>query len=80
MAVITYSQKKKILIFILKSLFLHSAENIKKRKKKKIYKFGYVMTIDIITGYTFGAGYTFGTHCNTVHNARAIFFKSPLKN
>jgi hypothetical protein len=22
------------------------------------------MTIDIITGYTFDAGYTFGAHCN----------------
>ncbi len=41
------------MIFILKLLFY--SEEIKKRKKKKIQKFGYVMTIDIITGYSFGA-------------------------
>jgi hypothetical protein len=28
------------------------------------------MTIIIITGYTFGAGYTFGTHCREVDRRR----------
>ncbi len=58
----TYSQTK-IPIFILKLLFLHSVGNKKKEKKKEIQKFGNVMSIDIITGYTFGAGYIFGAHC-----------------
>jgi hypothetical protein len=50
-----FSKKKKFPIFRLKLLFLHSVGNKKKKKRKKI---GYVMTIIIITGYTFGAGYT----------------------
>ncbi len=43
---------------MLKLLFLHLVGNKKGKKEKKLKKFGYVMTIIIITGYTFGAGLT----------------------
>jgi hypothetical protein len=44
------------------AFFLHTVGN-KTRKKRKKKIFGHDMTVDIITGYTFGAGCTFGTHC-----------------
>jgi hypothetical protein len=53
-----FSKQKKIPIFMLKLLFLHLVGNKKGKKEKKLKKFGYVMTIIIITGYTFGAGLT----------------------
>ncbi len=41
-----------------------------RQKYLQIKKIGYVMTIIIITGYTFGVGYTFGARCNIVSNIR----------
>ncbi len=41
---------------MLKLLFFHLVENKKEKKREKIKTFGYVMTIIIITGCTFGAG------------------------
>jgi hypothetical protein len=55
--IISYSKKIHNSIFILKSLFLHTIGSKKNNKK-----FGHVMTVDIITCYTFGAHCRLGDH------------------